>query len=62
MRCPKQLLMMVPWEEHAKVSVFIWYKSNCKTFYHLFLDNEEREENSAHMHFFFAHPCGLKGL
>jgi hypothetical protein len=53
MRCPKQLLVMVPWEEHTKVSVFMWYKSNCKEmFYYLFLDNAETEENSAHMQFF----------
>jgi len=42
--------MMVPWEEHTKVSVFMWYKSNCKeTFYRLFLDDAERERKMVHI-------------
>ena len=42
-REPKQLLVIVTREEHTTVSVFMWYKSNCKEmFYYLFLDNVER--------------------
>jgi len=55
MRCPKQVLVMVPWEEHTKVSVFMWYKSNCKEmFYYLFLDNAERQRKIVHICSFFC--------
>jgi len=61
-RCPKQLLVTVLWEEHTTVFVFLWYKSNCKElFYYLFLDNAERGKQCTY-EFFFLHIHDLKGL